>query len=134
MTTDSEREKDKLLAKDRRLGQQVIEMKEWVDQYGWRKAVSLSSVARVCRLLSFVASIGPEHRRVLEMLLAIKAIEFMENGARVAKGHQRQLRWCYSQLSDEQLEWARAQQEPPSVQLELGMLKGDLAGGAGRKK
>jgi len=135
MTTHLRIEKQSLIRKNHRLGQQVIGTKEWVDRYGWRKAAALNSVARVCRLLSFAASIAPEHQHVLEMLLAIKAVEVMENGAPAAKSYQRQLRWCYSQLGDERLEWARAQLEPPSVQLELGIeLKGDLARGGGREK
>ena len=122
MDTQLDHEMAILLKKDLRLAGDMIETVEWVNQQGWTAAARRITVARLNRLLWLTESGTPESHEVLRKLLAIKAVEVIENGAWAERDDRTHLFWCYRHLPTEQLEWAREQLQPPGVQLRLLLL------------
>ena len=114
-----EREKTALYAAHYRHGYKAVELITWIDRYGYAKAAGLASLTRLRQAEKFTRSRAPQHHRRIEALLAIRAVEHVEDGARATRSQSAYLTWLYHRLSEEQRQWCQQQLKPPDLSTPL---------------
>lgn len=100
-------------------GRQATELVEWVQTHGYRRAAELASLTRLQQAASFTNGRAPEHHRLIEGLIALRAVMYVE-GSNPPKATPRQRDWLrerYEELTTVECEWCRQQVGTQTVQL-----------------
>lgn len=113
MTDELSREKTVLHGTDYRRGYKATELMTWISQLGYVKAAGKASLTRLREAAQFTRSRAPQHHRYIEALLAIRAVEHVENGDQATRIQSAYLTDFYHRLSEEDRRWCHQQLLPP---------------------
>ena len=106
---EMDREKAVLHAANYRRGYKATELVTWIRQLGYVGAAGKASFTRLCDAAAFTRSRAPQHHCCIEALLAIRAVEHVENGAQATRVQSAYLAQLYHCLGEEDRQWCRQQ-------------------------
>jgi len=101
------REKTVLYASYR--GHEAAELVAGIERLGYVEAARRAPFSRLFYAAAFTRSLAPLHHRCLKTLLAIRAVEHIENGRQATRAQAAYLSHIYHQLSEEDRRWCRRQ-------------------------